>query len=226
MPPPDMPDVGGKFQQTPFKDVWASVLFFVHLVGFVILAATTLPRIGELNQTGTPQQPDPISNIDTAEIVTTLVTAIFSGLLLSSAYFMLLQKYTGSMIKISFFFSVASTILMGIYYMILGQTLAGVLMLLFGGLFAFCYYSWRQRIPFAKILIRTVCDITARYKGTLVAAALGLVMQTVWALLWSVAFMVALQVNRDSTARGLITVFCLFSFYWVSRFSAYLLICI
>lgn len=87
-------------------------------------------------------------------------------------------------------------------------------------LIAFCYWSWRRRIPFSAVLLETVTQIIMRFPGALGASVIALIIHAVWVIIWAVmsAGAVFLFYNffegtsTGNTAAGLVGAFLTFSF--------------
>jgi hypothetical protein len=55
------------------------------------------------------------------------------------------------------------------------QMVPAILFFIFGALYAFCAWSWRDRIPFAAVMLETVAGVTRKYPGVIVTGFAGLV---------------------------------------------------
>jgi hypothetical protein len=62
----------------------------------------------------------------------------------------------------------------GIVFIMAGQWPGGIIMLLFTALWAWVFYSWRDRIPFAKVMLKTVTRVTGQFPATMFAGFIGL----------------------------------------------------
>jgi len=99
-----------------------------------------------------------------------------------------------------------------------------------------CAFTWRDRIPFAAILLETVTTLTKKYYGTIIIGLVGLIVQVGWTLLWIVTLVGAKDKFYESsgcgetqTAKGrssfscsqptlyLVVLYLVFSFYWTSQ---------
>ena len=49
-----------------------------------------------------------------------------------------------------------------------------------------CAFTWRDRIPFAAIMLETVTKITKKYYGTIIIGLVGLIIQVGWSILFIV----------------------------------------
>lgn len=96
-----------------------------------------------------------------------------------------MQRFAGKMITFSLITSIAMqfvfAVLFGIVYIRTKQTGAIVMAVIFlvvGLLLVWTFQYWKVRIPFARIMLKTVTNITARYPATITVAVVGLLLQT------------------------------------------------
>jgi len=156
-----------------------------------------------------------------AQIFILLGSSFGGAAILTLFYMMLVQKFTGKMIKGTFILS----ILLNLVYAVvtfLFHPIIGIIMLLFAGLYVLCYFFWRSRIPFAKVMLKTVCTVTKKYPATLFIGFLGCVLSVIWYSFISVTTIAAMSVfgNSEKYPSGIayvIYVFLLFSFYYSSQ---------
>jgi hypothetical protein len=165
-------------QGTEYKDVWAAVLYFCTLAAFIaisILGISKLPKFSnhENNTKGYPS---------TGAMAGIISVAVISGFALCVAYFAALQNYTGKMIITSMVLTIAINCLMAIFLLIVGISLVisgsyipAILLVIITLFTAYCFWSWRFRIPFAKIMLKTVLSITKKYPATFLTGFFGLV---------------------------------------------------
>lgn len=65
-------------------------------------------------------------------------------------------------------------IAVGVFFVIIGSYIGGAIMLVFTLFYAYLFYTWRHRIPFAKLLLKTVTKVTGQYPATLFTGFVGL----------------------------------------------------
>ena len=63
----------------------------------------------------------------------------------------------------------------GIFFIIAGSYVGGGIMLILTLVYAWFFYSWRHRIPFAKVMLKTVTRITGQFPSTLFTGFIGLI---------------------------------------------------
>ncbi|KAJ3054888.1 putative choline transporter, neither null mutation nor overexpression affects choline transport [Rhizophlyctis rosea] len=215
-------------KQSPWKDVWATILFLITLGGFAVCAYFGISSLSSAtnNQPTTqrPNNPNQTAGFripGTADIIGILFASVGTGLVLSLIYFLMMQKFAGKLIKITFILSILLTVAAAAFFFATGQFASGIIWLLFAGLYAFCYWGWRSRIPFAKIMLKTVTQITAKYPATLLVGVVGLLVQSAFGALW-IATLIGLfqRFENQRTANGVryvTIVFMIFAFYWVAQ---------
>ncbi|KAJ3291793.1 putative choline transporter, neither null mutation nor overexpression affects choline transport [Borealophlyctis nickersoniae] len=232
-PPPPAPptdSADGKFpKQSKYKDLWAAIFFLVTLAGFIVTAYFGIksinlssgntngsnPNNGSGNNGGGFTVPPP------KDIGGILATSVGAGFVLSFVYFMMMQRFAGTLIKVTFILSILMTFGLAIAFFALRQYAAAILWLIFALLYTWCYFGWRSRIPFAKIMLKTVTAITAKYPATIVVGVIGLLIQAAFSALWIATLAGILQYfdsnNSSNGVRYVTVVFLLFTFYWVTQ---------
>jgi hypothetical protein len=83
------------------------------------------------------------------------------------------------------------------------------------GFWAFLWYFWRNRIDFAAALLSAVAGLTQKYPATITLSYASLAAQLVWNTFWIVT--VVLLLRMQNTPGYAVSVFLIFSFYWVSQ---------
>ncbi|KAF9139470.1 putative choline transporter, neither null mutation nor overexpression affects choline transport [Mortierella sp. GBA39] len=176
----------GKFTpDASYKDVWATVLFIGNLFGYFGLtyysAKHFISNPFTVLEDGT-SVPSNAFLADHAFVVLALTSLAFT-FSLSYGYFVLIQRYTAALVKISWFFSVFFTIAIGVFQ-ILNGSLWGALSIGVGVLCLFLYKYWASRMAFSVIVLETVTSVTRKYPATLAVAFSGLVLQIIWCAIW------------------------------------------
>lgn len=65
-------------------------------------------------------------------------------------------------------------IIVGIIFVIGGNYFGGAIILIMALIYAWIFYSWRHRIPFAKLMLKTVTKVTGQFPATLFTGFVGL----------------------------------------------------
>jgi hypothetical protein len=170
-----------KFDPAPrYTDVWATVLFILHLVAFFAVVGFCVPSIDFAGDPGSPNPPIPQGTF------TVLMVAVAAGALASVAYFFMMMKFARSLIVAGFALNIVYNFSIAFMFMANGSFGAGALWLGLAFIFGMIWWSWRGRIPFATIMLESVVSILGQFPGTTFVAMLGLVVNVLWVGLWLV----------------------------------------
>lgn len=222
-----------KFNSKPkYNDVWAAVLFVVHLVAFAYVSYLGLGAL----KNGSTRQNGAALFADTAVIVVLLFSAVI-GFVLSAAYFLLIERHAAVMIKATFIVSITINFVFALLLIATGALIGGIVSLAFAGLYLMCWFWWRSRIPFATIILETVTSVSKKYKGMFGVAILGLVLEIAYSVYFGFTLAGIILYTEDppstcrivqtnkgtreecpsNTKRVALMLFALFSYYWVSQ---------
>jgi len=161
-------------------------------------------------------------NPSTPQYLTLIASSLGSAVLLTLFYMMLVQKFTGKMIKGTFIISI---ILNFVYAIVafLASPIMGAVMLLFAGLYLLCYFFWRSRFPFAKVMLKTVCSVTKRFPATIFVGFLGCIISVVWCVVIMITLAATMSwPNNEKNPLNpnvayVLYVFIVFSLYFTSQ---------
>ncbi|PKB99360.1 DUF580-domain-containing protein [Rhizophagus irregularis] len=232
--------VAEKWNKKPrFQDLWAIILFMIHLIGFAVLSYTGINElINKKNQPSNtnPNNSDNININISSNIITLLVIVGIFGFVLSLLYMLLMQRFPKPLIKITLYLSIAFYFVAAAAYAYFRQYIAAILLAIFGIFYLFCAFTWRDRIPFAAIMLETVTTLTKKYYGTIIMGLVGLVIQVGWTILWIITLIGAKDKFYESSGCGetqnvkgrssfscsqptlyLIVLYLVFSYYWTSQ---------
>lgn len=97
----------------------------------------------------------------------------------------------------------------------------GIIFLVFAGLNVLYYYLVRDRIPFAAAVLEICSFVIREYMAMVWFSYVGIVMQIVWIIIWSMAAATTLyslnSANSSSNTQGVVYFFLLVSFYWSAQ---------
>ncbi|KAJ3031773.1 UNVERIFIED_CONTAM: hypothetical protein HDU68_000060 [Siphonaria sp. JEL0065] len=189
-----------------FNDLWATILFGVFMAGFIVFAYLGVPNVITSFKTGVFQIPhanNTVSSngsststagsvhlgISTTDILGLLGSSVGTGFGFSIIYFFLMLNFPGPLITFSYFFNVVLLLALAGYAFYAGVLVMAIIYLVFAVLTGFMYYWVRDRIPFSKLVLETVCKITARFNGTLFVAFGGVVLSAAYSILWLVTLL-------------------------------------
>eukprot|EP00158_Paraphelidium_tribonemae_P008918 Partr_v1_DN28724_c1_g1_i1_m61713 putative Probably involved in transport through the plasma membrane (By similarity) len=214
------------FKNAPrFPDLWATVLFIVHFIAFIILSGVggnalrkDVPANNGSTTGGTVDAPEMPNNIKSG-LITVLVLFTLGAGALSGIYVALMRRFPKQLIVGTFWLSIGLNVALGLLLLISGAVLPGVISLVFAGLFALAYFWWRSRIPFAAALLSAVVDIGNKYPASYMFAFMSAVLGCVHSIWWvstMVGCLIAYQ-NDTSVGPTIINAFLILSFYWTAQ---------
>ncbi|KAI7900568.1 plasma-membrane choline transporter-domain-containing protein [Cokeromyces recurvatus] len=199
-----------------FKDIWAALLWLCNMIAFIAISVIVLRSFRQDNTTTT-------LNTDTVKIFG--YSAII-GFGLSFLYLMIANIIPGPLIIITLVASILVYIAATAYYFYMHYYSAAIIFLIFTVLYLFCFWSWKDRIPFATIMLKTIVSLTRRYWSTLVTGIISLVIQTLYSVWFMFTIVGSYQVYYSETGSNArlnaIIVFLVFSFYWTTQVISYL----
>ncbi|KAJ3123852.1 putative choline transporter, neither null mutation nor overexpression affects choline transport [Nowakowskiella sp. JEL0407] len=175
-PPPNtlQTSSGEKFSKnSKFKDVWATILFLIHLGGFGVGAYLGLIEL--LYQIRDPKS---------STLGITLGSSVGAAAVFSLIYYFWMQRFTGKMIHVTFILAVLIFAGFAVYMIYIRNYIGGILTGIFALIYAFMYFGMRSRIPFAKVMLRSVCSVTNKYPGMLAVALSGMILSIAYNALW------------------------------------------
>lgn len=210
-------------EKTPYRDWPWAALFGAHLIAvLIILGVSANSHAGDNNNNNDPYLSSssldngdflPWDSIGKAFLV--CILAALSAVGFSVLYLAVIKKYAEQLIRFTIFAGVAWCIILSIIGFAQGSLLVGLMFLFFAVINVIFYFVWRSRIPFATAILKTVARILESYPAPTYYAYGSLFIQCLWVLLW-VPTMVLIQRFESNTA-GILSVFLIFSFYWVSQ---------
>jgi len=173
-----------------------------------------------------------------ASILGVIGVTLLVGLALSILYLMAMQRFARTLIKVTLYMSVALYFGMAAYLAVIGSYIGAGLTGLFALLYALAAYTWRDRIPFATVMLETITGVVRQYQGTVMVSIGGLLVETAWTIFFAftVAGVFLMYANEakmvcrtrkfdgrricypqmSGAAYG-VYIFCLFSFYWTTQ---------
>ncbi|KAF9154801.1 putative choline transporter, neither null mutation nor overexpression affects choline transport [Linnemannia schmuckeri] len=232
MPPPTYdgsinPDSGlpTKFNPKPkYNDLWAAILFAVQLAGFVVLSYFAITNA--LKTGSGPGGSRGIGSLFSTGGLITLCISVGVGAIFSVVYFFLTVAFPTFLIKATLLLSILLYLGVAVYYLYLRMWIIGGIALVFGVLYAFMWFAWKSRIPFASVMLKTVTSVSRDYPATYAVSFLGLITQVAYSIYFLLVFAGVYDYYYNSgTSSGnnrsalfyVLVVFAVFSFYWTSQ---------
>ncbi|RIA90683.1 plasma-membrane choline transporter-domain-containing protein [Glomus cerebriforme] len=235
--------VAEKWNRKPkFQDLWAVILFIIHFIGFIVLSYIGIKELmNKKNQNNTspnnpndPNNPDGTPNIeiklDSASLIALLVVVGIFGFVISLLYMLLMQRFPKPLIRITLYLSIAFYFAAAAAFALFKQYISAIFLAIFGIFYLICAFTWRDRIPFAAILLETITTLTKKYYGTIIMGFVGLIVQVGWSIWWIVTLIGAkdkfceeVPDTKGGTSLSCsqptiyVLLYLVFSFYWTSQ---------
>ncbi|CAO3616314.1 unnamed protein product [Mucor fragilis] len=209
-----------------FKDVWATILWLCNMAAFIALSVIGLRSYSQNKGSygGTAPQTGGGITFDT-DTVKVFGFSVIVGFGLSFIYLLVANIIPGPLIVITFVGSILVYLGVTIYYFYMHYYSAAIIFLIFTLLYAFCFYLWRDRIPFATVMLKSITAITRTYWSTMVWGIGSLVIQTIYSVWFMITVVGVYQVYYSDTGSNsklnAAMVFLVFSFYWTTQVIAY-----
>ena len=83
-------------------------------------------------------------------------------------------SFAGKMIWVTGVLSILIWLAAGAFFLVGGALVPGAFMVVFALIYAWLFYSWRHRIPFAKVMLKTVTRVTGQFPATMFSGFIGL----------------------------------------------------
>lgn len=206
-----------------FQDLWAALLFIVHLIGLAIIAGITIPAL-DFGLPDGRQKKAPAINVFTRDIVALAVASVFS-IIVSVSFLFAMRAFPRTFILLSYWGFVILYFALGVFFVFKLQYAAAIAVFIFTSLAAFLLFLYRKRIPFTAVMLRVVTGVTIQYPGTIWCGVFLLTVGVAYLALWLVTGVAAFskypvnETNGNSMRATLaaIMVFMMFSLYWTTQ---------
>jgi len=234
-----------EFNEKPkYQDLWATFVYLATLAVTIAVAVWSIPSMPEnikklnqnvsVNNNGKTYSSSSSSSykyghykrdnkdINVINVAIIIGSSFIVSAIVTSIYFTLVQKFTGKMIKGTFILSIILNIIYACISVLINPIL-GLVMLLFAGLYVLCYFFWRSRIPFAKVVLKTVTSVTKKYPATIFLGVIECIIASIWYVFvcFTLVAAIAKSVNEKNenskTIAYVVYVFLIFSFFFTSQ---------
>ena len=211
-----------RFKATQYKDLWATILWVICLIGLAVISYFGISRLRNLTPPTSGNGSGSIEfKLSDGDIGISVASTVVTGFVLSLLYFLAMQKFAGTLIKITLVLAIVFNFIVAGLFFYLKQYVPAIVWLLFGAIYAWCYWSWRHRIPFAKFMLKTVTSITKQYPSLIVVGIAGLIVQFAFVAWWLFTLIGLLKLSNEkqlsSGATYALWVYLIFIFYWTSQ---------
>jgi hypothetical protein len=216
--PKDHDDI---FQTPKWNDVWALILFYVHLGGFFGLFGWCIKYAIERDFfTGFTVFRTPIDLFDVAWPVVMLAATMINCI----GIFALFHYHPKGSIIFAFWANVGLSIALGILIIVQGGTagiVSGCCVLVIALVMAILFFVWRKHIPLTVLILETVTGVISQYPAVIGASLLSGLALSAYTLLFILTQGILMElfgynIIKDAAFYGL-GLYALFSFYWTSQ---------
>ena len=149
------------FKSTSWRDLWAAILYYLHLIGVAAILGYNAHNLSKIEAGSTT---------GFSSVIIKGFSAVGGGRLVSlgwlAIFLSLISHFPTSMIKGTFISTIVLSAFMGLGMLFTGSAFIGIMYLIMSALNIFLYFSWRNRIPFSAILLKTVIDVMKLYPST------------------------------------------------------------
>lgn len=201
---------------TKWQDLWATILFILHLVLFIGLFIFFV-RHASFTSTKTGS---PISDQERNAILTSLGVSLAASFALTVIYTILMLKFPKAMIIGSLVATIIIWLGLGVYFLLRGIIAAGIIFVIMGLLEIFVVYLWRHRISFSALLLETTVSVISDYPNTITASVVQYLTQLVYFALWIITmdglYTYTHKESMPSLFNG-ITIYLFFSLFWTTQ---------
>jgi len=235
-----------KFEEDPkYQDVWATVVYLLTVVVTIVLACMYIPKMNLDELYTSSNSTDSSTNKTTtrssgtkkttkihskrsedgssyADIIVMGISCVLSAGLMTLIYMILIQRYAGKMIKVTLIISIVFNLIYALISFLISPILGGI-MLVFAIIYCLCWWFWKDRIPFAKVMLKTVTMVTRKFPATIAVGFIGCFIGTLWYILICVTLIASMTYygSKNDTTSGLLSYvvyfFIIFSFFFSSQ---------
>jgi len=221
-----------EFNDKPkYQDVWATLLYICTVALTIVIAVVSIKKMNLENLTNPPSKPASTktqksskynkrskAGTSTVDIASMIGSSLGASVLFTCIYMILIQRFTGKMIKGTFLLSILFNFVLAIV-MFLVNPIISLIMIFFALLYGLCYFFWKDRIPFAKVMLKTVTTVTKKFPATILVGVIQCIIATAWYALILVTMIASLSYwqYENQKIAYVIYVYLLFSFFFTSQ---------
>ncbi|QSL66157.1 hypothetical protein MERGE_000532 [Pneumocystis wakefieldiae] len=157
-----------------WKDVWAFVLFFISLIGFICISGVSIHDFLKSGGDSRRSFSGGASFTVNSNTVFLYVCVVSVASVLSFLYFLLARVYTKQFIWLTGILQIVFILGIGLFYMIRGLYVASIVFLAFALFYALCFYTWRSRIPLATMYLQFTMKVSSHYPSVFFVSFCGM----------------------------------------------------
>jgi len=195
-----------------YQDVPWLILFVLHIVAMIILFGVSLSEVLSDNDVESWVLPNAEDTAEILDWVFVILADFVIACLVGSFFLRIMITHPQNFIIVSIVSMIVLTLAYGIAIIAAGS-LFGVVLILLAILWAFIYRSWKSRIPFAVLILKTVAELVRQYTATIGVSFFMLFVEAIYIGFW--VSTVALCASAfDGGAETAIIIYLVFSLYW------------
>ncbi|GAA5895354.1 Pns1p [Sporobolomyces salmoneus] len=223
----------GKFEDVKPKwnDLIFALLFLAQLGAFIAIAVISLRALPASEGTGGLGNPGGSAVTLNSSVAWLLSIICGAALVFSIILLVIVRLFTKVILEITLLLSVVLSVAYAVYLWVEKYWSGAIIFTIFAVFSIIAYPGMRRRIPLSKQLLLFVLKIAKHNKSVYVIALAGTILQTMYAVFWSISVVGIYQKwspnasgsgtsggNASSGALIGIMVFAVFNFYYTSQF--------
>ncbi|ORX46163.1 DUF580-domain-containing protein [Piromyces finnis] len=197
-----------------YQDVWATVIYVLVVLITLVIAGISIPHMDTDKLCDGCKRKRNSSGNSTSDMIIMLSACLISSILFTMIYMVLMQRFAGKMIIGTFIISIILNLIYAIITFFI-NFIMGFVMIFFAFLYILCFFLWRSRIPFAKVMLTTVTTVTKKYPATIFFGFMGCLIGAIWYGIIGITLIASITYFNEliGGTSYVIYVFLLFSFY-------------
>ncbi|PHH87553.1 hypothetical protein CDD83_8706 [Cordyceps sp. RAO-2017] len=199
-------DSAFKVQKPKYNDVWAGILLILVFCGYVVISAVTIN--GAFFANGRPGRGIYDNSNDFSLNSNTIILFAFVlvvALVFSYAYVWLARIFPKQFIWLTGILNICWALGTALFYLYKRYWSAGIVFLIMAVFTIVAFLSWRSRIPFSALMLKTTITVSKRYGHVYLVSLLGglvAIAFSAWYAVTLVAIYVRYQPARDNPQCG------------------------
>lgn len=200
------------FQAPVWRDLWAAVLYYISLAAFFTIAGINIHYLFSQKNLDIPSEHQPLVNA----LLISMAPALLSSALLSCLALFLIYKFPEGMIHGSFLGTTGLIAASGVFSLIQGSAVGGIISLIIAGLNLLLYFMWRKYIPFSAVLLQWTSHTIVEYPSMILANVGVLILLILKSLVFFASLAGGLLMMEDNVrTKGYFNGTLYYSLFWM-----------
>eukprot|EP01102_Stenamoeba_stenopodia_P020835 TRINITY_DN8261_c0_g1_i1.p1 TRINITY_DN8261_c0_g1~~TRINITY_DN8261_c0_g1_i1.p1 ORF type:complete len:497 (-),score=103.56 TRINITY_DN8261_c0_g1_i1:91-1581(-) len=211
-------------EQPQYRDLPFLLLFFAHLVITILIFGIGYGKYKNLTNgindvvTASNSTTSNSGSGDDANFTTPVIICAIVGGLFSAIWIMLIRKFSGFIVQFSIGCALALYLVAALVYFILGLTGVAVVFLVVGLINILIVFIWRNRIAFAKEVLKCVAEIVDLYPAPIWVSIVSIVPMWLYCFFWIYAFSYSQYFGSGGdTINYVLYTYLVFSYFWTTQ---------